>query len=492
MITKKITKIFTILFIGLSFSLGCSKSYEKNLINDDTDTDIFSITEAKNWFLSNSDKIKINSINGTKVQAIKIKSFSVNWDKAIFGSDDKYSVVECTLHFDFYPGFNIFNKGNTPSVDKINGITRLIILKDKKNGKKQSILMHLFSTSSKIDESITYFNRDKQFSGHVFFTDLKGNFINGWIYENGKIIKASKKILLTNNIVFKSNSIRTTLANDVCSTYEISWYERDCVEYYSGNVVCGPWNYIGSTFQTYCVSDGGGGGGGGGYQPPVDPVTDPCSDAQSAANVVTSLSQNNNYINAKSIIQTSNPNIEQNVTFGKDANGNITSSIITSCNSSSSCAVNTNWPGAFSDLHNHPDLLPPSPGDIYNLIGVNNNHIGYNTRIVVTPDGTVFALDILDLAMANTFKATYPPVNIGYVPEFPSEIFDKFHDVRSAFILQGFSNLVSEERAMSYILDKFKTGISLLKQDTNGNFKRLITNENLSNGNTTYSTNNCQ
>lgn len=64
--------------------------------------------------------------------------------------------------------------------------------------------------------------------------------------------------------------------------------------------------------------------------------------------------------------------------------------------------------------------------------------------------------------------------------------------VRTSFIEQGVSNLVSEERAMSYILDKFKTGISLLKQDTNGNFKRLITNENLSNGNATYFTNNCQ
>ena len=57
---------------------------------------------------------------------------------------------------------------------------------------------------------------------------------------------------------------------------------------------------------------------------------------------------------------------------------------------------------------------------------------------------------------------------------------------------QGYSNLISEERAMSYVLDKFNTGISLLKQDSNGNFKRLKTDENTSNGNTTYTSNNCQ
>jgi hypothetical protein len=165
---------------------------------------------------------------------------------------------------------------------------------------------------------------------------------------------------------------------------------------------------------------------------------------------------------------------------------------MTSCTSSSTCTVNTSWPGAFADLHNHPNDLPPSPGDMYNLIGVNNNHSGYNTRMVVTPDGSVFALVVLDLAAANTFKTNYPPVNIGYGPDFPTEIFDKFQEVKDVFMMQGFSNLISEERAMSYVLDKYNTGIALLKQDSNGNFKRLKTNESSSNGNTTYTANNCQ
>ncbi len=94
--------------------------------------------------------------------------------------------------------------------------------------------------------------------------------------------------------------------------------------------------------------------------------------------------------------------------------------------------------------------------------------------------------------MANTFKATYPTVNLGYGPDFPDELLNKYGEVNIAFQAQGFSIFLSEEKAMSYILDKYNTGIALLKQDINGNFKRLITNENLSNGNATYFTNNCQ
>lgn len=230
------------------------------------------------------------------------------------------------------------------------------------------------------------------------------------------------------------------------------------------------------------------GGGGGGEDSP----SDPCTDAQPAANAATTLSQNSNYTIAKGNIQSANPNAEHTVTFGIDANGT-NASPMTSCPpGATQCSTNVNWPGAFADLHNHPTDLPPSPGDMYNLIGVNNNHSGYNTRMVVTPDGSVFALVVLDLTAANTFKSTYPPVNIGFGPDFPPEIYVKFDDVKDQFTLQGLSSQIAEERAMAYVLDKYNTGIALLKQDSNGNFKRLKTDENTSNGNTTYTANNCQ
>jgi hypothetical protein len=46
--------------------------------------------------------------------------------------------------------------------------------------------------------------------------------------------------------------------------------------------------------------------------------------------------------------------------------------------------------------------------------------------------------------------------------------------------------------AMAFILDKYNTGVALLKQDSNGNFKKLGTTETTQpDGSKSYTTNNC-
>lgn len=236
------------------------------------------------------------------------------------------------------------------------------------------------------------------------------------------------------------------------------------------------------------ICDGGGGGGGNG-----DPLNDgdPCAEAQLASNATTTLSQVPVYINAQNNIEQANQNVENSITFGKNSNGEITASPMISCTDPSTCTVNSNWPGAFADLHNHTNNLPPSPGDMYNLIGINNNHSAYNTRLVLTPNGSLYALVIIDLNKANSFISANPPVNNGFGPDFSLTIYLSFDQVVDQFRQQGLSPLISEERAMAYILDKYNTGIVLLKQDSNGNFKRLKTDEATVNGNTIYTAQNC-
>lgn len=135
--------------------------------------------------------------------------------------------------------------------------------------------------------------------------------------------------------------------------------------------------------------------------------------------------------------------------------------------------------------------MPPSPGDLYNLITINNNHSAYDVRIVITPDGSVYALVILNLAEANTFNTNHSSVNNGYGPDFPADIYVDFDAVKDQFMLAGESSLISEERALAYVLSKYNTGFALLKQDANGTFKRLGTTATTSHGNTTYTANNC-
>lgn len=81
----------------------------------------------------------------------------------------------------------------------------------------------------------------------------------------------------------------------------------------------------------------------------------------------------------------------------------------------------------------------------------------------------------------------------GSPPDFPLSISDDLAEARSYLIhIEGLDELIADEMAMSLVLDKYDTGVALLKQDSNGDFKRLRTESNIVNGNTVYAANNCQ
>ena len=56
---------------------------------------------------------------------------------------------------------------------------------------------------------------------------------------------------------------------------------------------------------------------------------------------------------------------------------------------------------------------------------------------------------------------------------------------------QSYSHLEAQENAIAYTMDYYNTGIILLKRDTDGNFKRLLTKAVTISGVTTYATENC-
>jgi hypothetical protein len=232
---------------------GCKK--DSNAVSESSDA--FSVATAKQWYANNAGT-KQNKLNSSTRK--KIGKFSPLWDKAFNSNDDKYEVVETPLSFDHNPGFA---SSSDQSKSKVNGITRMLILKDKKSGEIKSALMHVFSNSGTEDKNITYSKGKQDFTGTIFFTDLDGNFVNGWQYEKGKIIRKGDKEVSSNNLSTKL----PTPGEGECQILEILWYERDCQEvtYNSGVYTCGPWQYLSATYVTYCLPTGGGGGGGGSY-----------------------------------------------------------------------------------------------------------------------------------------------------------------------------------------------------------------------------------
>lgn len=213
---------------------------------------------------------------------------------------------------------------------------------------------------------------------------------------------------------------------------------------------------------------------------------DPCEAAKTAADVATRFSKTNSYLKAKAGIQHSAiDGKEHGISFGMDTAGITLISVISTGNYHSSTIGKV--ANRFADLHNHQDNSPPFSGDLYGFIGQALSSSLYQTRYILTQNGTVYALIIIDLQAAKIFNTIYPGIlNPGYQLRFPDKIVDEFRFIR-------YGRGASEEMAFAFILEKYGTGVALLKQDSSGNFKRLRTREvTNAGGNKIYIEDNCR
>jgi hypothetical protein len=195
------------------------------------------------------------------------------------------------------------------------------------------------------------------------------------------------------------------------------------------------------------------------------------------ADSATRLSQASIFSVAREQVQKAGDRREHAITFGRDSLSGICASPMASGDATNG-RVNSNWPGAFADIHNHLNDQPPSAGDLYNLIKISSNRQGYNTRFVITPGGFLYALYVYDMELAKAFVAKYPlEQSPGFSPRFPEPVFDDIDKITMYFESHGVRPLLACERAMAFVLDRYKAGVVLLKQDSIGNFKVLQTGE---------------
>ncbi|HVT85935.1 MAG TPA: hypothetical protein VHD35_12095, partial [Chitinophagaceae bacterium] len=171
--TKKLILFATTLLVSLLIIFSCNKEsqIEKQA---ETDKNSFSVAEAKSWYVSYSVQQRNSAV---ALRDKKISNFYPQWNKAITTNDKNYEIVECPLKFDKNPGITISTNRDTNNI--IHGITRLLILKNKKSGVIRSALMHIYSTTGEDDSTINYSKRGNHFSGYIFFTDVGGEFVNG-------------------------------------------------------------------------------------------------------------------------------------------------------------------------------------------------------------------------------------------------------------------------------------------------------------------------
>jgi hypothetical protein len=215
---------------------------------------------------------------------------------------------------------------------------------------------------------------------------------------------------------------------------------------------------------------------------PGESPRDPCD----AAKLITTDSKDSNYLSAKSSILAANATIEHSITLGKDANGNITQAPMNN-GGTNDVEVNKTWAGAFASLHNHPNNTPLSTGDIYNAVTLNNKNSNFTTSFVLV-NGETYAIVVTNLVEANAFVKAYPAdENPPYPPEFPDAIFNEILEVRSKL---G-ESIEARTSAIAFALNSHNSGISLMKQDNNGEFYPLIIKKTTQNGTDTYNLTPC-
>jgi len=220
---------------------------------------------------------------------------------------------------------------------------------------------------------------------------------------------------------------------------------------------------------------------------PASQKPDPCEEAKAGAAAATMFVKDSLYNAALANIKTAFAldQHEHCISFGKDAAGNIISSSL-----SGGGAISGKVPtitNAFADLHNHPNNIPPDAGDFYGLININKNNPGYKTRFVVTPGGTLYALLVTDIAAALSFtekNPPQPPAFVGGPPGFPVAIVDESREMKYQYNC-------TDEMVLAFILEKYNTGVSLLKQQRDGDFKKIITTVSKNGNGLVYSVGSC-
>lgn len=486
---------FTLSFILLfALYISCNKNdISKQSINE---TQLKN--EVRDWVHEYGESYKTEKIHVLSSDKSIVEG-SLDWDDASSYIYNGRQYLDVPFSFDGEHSIS----GNDSTISEMS--YDLVVRKDSLN---QSYEGSIRTTTKSVVEDIYGNNRDiKELQS---FQNIDGSLSTIYLNNDKNSTVLAQRLYISKEAIAQLRYIRTLKLNDksvASSKYKSGGLMltqkpgdvlQDCNTYSSttnvthcygpdASVTC--YSQPETSYVTICGGDtytgtsGGGGssGGGGGTNQTWPPKNDnkdkdnstkkdPCEEAKKAAEDVTKFSKENKYTEGKSLILNSDVSREHSIVFGKDVNGNIISSEM-----SSGSAISTTTPitvdNPFADLHNHPNKIPPSAGDLYNLGKLNNNHSSYTTDYVVF-NNTTYALVITNSDDLHSFITKYPSVKIdGYPPDFPDLIFDDYTNVIDMNKASGYEN--SNAIALSYILDKYNTGVALLKQDDYGVFKKV-------------------
>jgi len=501
------------------------------------------IDQAKAWYEANrgsNNDVTLRSGNGNKL------TLRPKWSLSSSGQNATYDVVETAITADhvfcFMDEARKEKYKETQDERYLLSKTTLVIRKNKETGETEGFLMTLIPDLSYLESTYfepfkknNYLKRDKKFSGHVFYHDMEGRFVNGWRYEGGKVypIELIPREEGAANIELRAGGTATC---DIVVVYIEITECSPIVEYTSGvlteiGIECG--TYGGYEALPYCdggstdIGDGsgdygGGGGSGGGTTVPTNPpslLDNPCNSGATG-------NANNNTLLAKTTIKTGMDDVltdkaknsanEWSVSIGKNSDGSFSVSAAQDNGSISGTIPPVPSGSYYADGHSHgvtilndgtkiPSIGVPSPGDLYGFLQNVVNYPTYQTRYVYGISNQIvngvsvqvsetYAINVYDRGAVAAFLAKYPAnTNLmnglnGWVHE--TKLFDAYDFALKNFNSNGTYFFVPDAVALAYIMSLFNMGVTLSVKMDNGSFM-IISAQTDSSNNTTISVTLC-
>lgn len=147
------------------------------------------------------------------------------------------------------------------------------------------------------------------------------------------------------------------------------------------------------------------------------------------------------------------------------------------------------YDGVEAAVHNHVVDYPPSAGDVYTTVTLVSNNPNFVTSYINLPNVKSYTMVVTNPELSKEFVTKYPKDQIGNNPlEFPTVIFVNIQDL----VLKMWSSTEEKINAIVAILDKYKSGISILKKELGDvSYVKIAVKQTTINGITNYQLINC-
>ena len=365
------------------------------------------------------------------------------------------------------------------------------------------------TSTSNFENSNSYLKRKSDFSGLVMYYSLNDEFVNGWKYENGTVVDnliksdgngTSSNVRKNSKIIHIADIIEVT----TCYLYsvqivgydDISYHEKCETEYYfsgggtstdsgGGGGSSGSYDYDANS-----ATGGGGSSSSGSTTPPTIKPNEDCdpvaiANGDSISKILKTYDSSSAYYKISEYF---------NQLIGYASSSSVEWGMVINYTDGEFYAYNKEGNYVYSDqksneialgycnntsilCHTHPTgkTSSPSPSDAGTLVySYNKGATKIFANVIIAANGSQYVIYVNDRTAFNDFCNN--SLNSGFYQETSDGRFatgttwsNDYLTVYKNLQNQGYSDDVCNSYALSYVLDKYNTGMKISERDNNNN-----------------------